>query len=154
VTFREIPSKITFIWPVSWAWWLYVVRQSSKGFDPLLAWERICTYCSNEVFLDHPEGLLGIAPSQGVFSDVNQKHPSSSSNNLVCFTYFCALTFNTITFSGPKAAVVPLLTNSRSSFNKWGIPEEEQIILLPPGVFLIWKNLKYQFWSSFTGLAL
>lgn len=126
-------------------------------FDPLLAWERIWmhwTLCRNEVFLDQPEGLLGIAPSQGGFSDVNQNHPSSSSNNLVYFTSFCTLTFNTVTFLGPKAAVVPLLTNPWSSFYRWGILEEEQIILLPPGVFLIWKNFKYQFWSSSAGLAL
>lgn len=146
MTFHEIPPKIAFIWPVPWAWQLCVVWWTSKGFDPLLAWERIWmhwTLFRNKVFLDQPKGLLGIAPSQGVFSDVNQNHPSSSSNNLVYFTSFCTLTFKTITFSGPKAAVVPLLTNPWSSFNRWGILEEELIILLPPGEFLIWKNFKY-----------
>lgn len=95
-----------------------------------------------------------MVPSQGVFSDVNQNHPSSSSNNLVYFTSFCTLTFNTITFLGPKAAVVSLLSNPWGIFNRWGVLEEEQTILLPSGVCLIWKTFEFQFGNSSGRLAL
>lgn len=154
VTFCEIPLQNASIWPVSWVWRLCVLCQSSKGFDPLLAWERIWmhwTLCGNDVFLDQPEGLLGIASSHGVYSDVNQNHSSSSSNNLVHFTSFCTLTFTTITFLGPKAVSIFLLTNPWSSFTAWSILEEEQIILLSCEILLIWKNFKYQLQSSSAG---
>lgn len=117
--------------------------RAAKPLMGRLVWERIqmhWTLCGNEVFLDQPKGL-GIALSQGGFSDVNQNQLSSSSNNLVYFVSFCTLTFNTITFLGPKAAVLALFTNhgaasidevslrkSRSSYRALGISNLERLI--------------------------